>query len=239
VGGSVSLIQSDYDVIDYEAGAADDVRGMECASCFRLLTFHFFDRNARYKSGYEPQCSWCKAQPALSISEHTSRLREMNYNSEGTNRQRHPDQEEFHKERKGEMMDYSLFLQKLLHVYPKLYVTQGAVTVNGVPVDISLFATSGSPCKEWKGQSAKYLGYITMGPMPEYTEYEFDSRDVMQKAIRIGWRDVLLRFIKNRVLTEEQVYKEFGPPSGFADSTLWYKKLHQYRNSKSQTNPAS
>jgi hypothetical protein len=74
--------------------------------------------------------------------------------------------------------------------------------------------------------------------MPEYNEYEFDSRDVMQKATRIGWRDVLLRFIKNKVLTEEQVIKEFGPPSGIADSSYWYKKLHQYRNAKNLTQPA-
>jgi hypothetical protein len=228
----MSLIESDFDVIDYEAGADDEIRGMECCSCFRLLTFNFFDRDARYKSGYSPQCSWCKKQPVLSISEHTARLRERNYNSEGTKRQRHPDQEDFHKERKGEMMDYSLFLQKLHHVYPRLYITPGAVTIDGVPVDISLFATSGVANPDWRGATAKYMGYITIGPMPEYNEYEFDSRDILQRAIRIGWRDVLLRFIKNKVLTEEQVYQEFGRPSGLADSSYWYKKLNQYRNAK-------
>ena len=230
-------IESDYDVLDYDAGVSDEVLGQECHSCFRLLRWRFFDRDSRYKSGYSPQCSWCKQQPVLSVAEHTARLREMNYNSYGTKAQRHPDQDDFHKERKGEMMDYSLFLQKLHHIYPRLYITPGAVTVDGIPVDISLFATSGVPKPEWNGQSAKYMGYITMGPMPEYNEYEFDSRDILQKATRIGWRDVLLRFIKNKVLTEEQVNKEFGPPSGIAYSSYWYKKLHQYRNAKNPLNP--
>lgn len=226
------MIESEFDVLDYDAGVSDEILGAECASCFRLLQWKYFPRNSAYKSGYGPQCYWCLSQPSLSIAEHTSRLREMNYSSEGTRRMRHPDQEEFHKERKGEVMDFSRFLQKLHHVYPRLYVTPGAVTVNGVPVDISLFATSDVPKPEWNGTSTKYLGYITIGPMSEYTEYEFDSRDVLQRAARIGWRDVLLRFIKNGILTEEQCNKEFGPPSGFADSTYWYKKLHQYRNAK-------
>lgn len=232
-------IESDYDVLDYQAGVDDEVRGQECHSCFRLLKWNFFDRNPAYKNGYEPQCSWCKKQPVLSIAEHTARLREMNYSSEGTKRQRHVDQDEFHKERTGRIMDFSLFLQKLLHVYPNLYVTPGAVTINGVIADISLFATSGVAKSEWKGQTSKYMGYLTIGPMPEYTEYEFDSRDVLQRATTIGWRDVLLRFIKNGILTEEQCNQEFGPPSGFADSTYWYKKLHQYRNSKKLTNTPS
>ena len=229
-------IESDYDVLDYEAGVDDEVLGAECGSCFRLLRWKFFPRNSAYKSGYGPQCQWCLSQPFLSVAEHTARLREMNYNSEGTKRQRHPDQEDFHKDRKGELMDFSLFLQKLHKIYPALYITPGAVTVGGVPVDISLFATSGTPKQEWKGQSCRYMGYITMGPMPEFNEYEFDSRDIMQRATRIGWRDVLLRFIKNKILTEQQVVAEFGHPSGIADSTYWYKKLHQYRNSKNLLN---
>ena len=232
-------IESDFDVLDYEAGVSDEVLGRECSSCFRLLRWKFFPRNSAYKDGYGPQCEWCLRQPALSISEHTSRLREMNYNSEGTRRQRHPDQEDFHKERKGEVLDFSLFLQKLHHIYPRLYITPGAVTVNGVQVDISLFATSDMPRADWNGATAKYMGYLTIGPMPEYNEYEFDSRDIMLRATRIGWRDVLLRFIKNGILTEEQCNKEFGPPSGFADSTYWYKKLHQYRNAKKILNTPS
>jgi hypothetical protein len=225
------LITSDYDVINYEAGVDDEVRGKECASCFRLLTFRFFDKNSIYKDGYDPQCGWCKKQSKLSIKEHTARLSEMNYNSEGTRRQRHPDTEFFLEDRPGRAMECSLFLTKLLHAYPALYVKQGGVTVNGVLTDLALYATSGVTKPEWSGQSFRYLGYVTLGVMPEYSVYEFDRRDIMQRCTQIGWRSVLLRFVENNILTEEQCDREFGPPSGGVNS-LWYKKLHNHRNAK-------
>jgi hypothetical protein len=220
-------IESDYDVLDYEAGVSDEVLGQECCSCFRLLRWKFFDRNSAYRNGYELQCSWCKKQPALSIAEHTARLQELNFNSEGTRRQRHSDQDELHRDRTGRMMDCSLFLQKLLHVYPALYVTQG-----GVRGDLALYATSGTNRPEWGGNSFKYIGYATLGIMPEFSKYEFDEQqDILLRVTNIGWRSILLRFIENNVLTEAQCDQEFGPPSGGANS-IWYKKLHNHRNSK-------
>lgn len=221
------LIRSDYDVIDYAAGESNEIEGQECCSCFRLLRWKFFDRNSSYKSGYEPQCSWCKQQPKLSMAEHTARLYEMNYNSEGTKRQRHPDQEEFRRDRQGRAMECSLFLQKLLHIYPSLYVTQG-----GVKGDLALYATSGIARAEWKGRNFKYLGYATLGTMPEYSTYEFDDhRDILLRVHNIGWRDILFRFVTNELLTEEQCNREFGHPSGGVNS-WWYKKLYNFRNLK-------
>lgn len=221
----MSLIQSDYDVLDYEAGVDNEVRGAECASCFRLLTWEFFDRDSSRSTGHKAQCSWCLSQPRLSISEHTARLREMNYNSEGTRRQRNPDQEFFHQDRTGRTMDCSLFLQKLHHLYPALYVTQG-----GILGDIALYATSGTAKPEWEGRTFAYIGYATLGIMPEFSKYEFDrARDIMLRASHIGWRSILLRFIEKKILTEAQVLAEFGPPSG-GENSIWYKKLHQYRN---------
>ena len=222
----MSLIQSDYDVIDYEAGADNELRGMECVGCYRLLTYRFFDKNSSYKSGYDPLCSWCKSQPKLSMKEHTSRLREMNYNSAGTARQRHPDQEFFYEDRPGRSMDCSLFLQKLLHIYPALFVTQG-----GIVTDLALYATSPVAKPGWADRDFKYIGYVTLGVLPEYSRYEFDQRDIIQRCTQIGWRSVLLRFVENNILTEDQCLKEFGPPSGGVNS-LWYKKLHNHRNAK-------
>jgi len=219
-------IQSDYDIVDYEAGVSDEVLGAECVSCFRWLRWKFFDRNSSYKTGYEPQCSLCQKAPRLSMAEHTARLREMNYNSEGTRRQRHPDQDFFYDKRPGKYLDCSVFLQKLLHVYPQLYVTEG-----GVKGDLALYATSGTNKPEWQNQSFKYCGYVTLGMMPEYSEYEFNERDVLQRCTQMGWRSALLRFIQGGILTEEQCNTEFGSPSGGVNS-LWYKKLHDFRNAK-------
>ena len=222
----MSLITCDHDIVDYEAGMSNEVLGQECRSCFRLLTWRFFDRNSSYKNGREPQCSWCKAQPRLSLAEHTARLREMNYSHEGTRRQRAEDQDELRKDRKGRTMDAQLFLQKLLHIYPALYVTQG-----GVVGDMALYAT-GLARPEWEGNTFKYVGYVTLGQMPEFSEYEFDNiRNVMIRESKIGWRAVLLRFIKIKALTEKQCLEEFGPPSG-GENSMWYKKLNKYRSEK-------
>ena len=220
-------IVDEFDIIDWEAGASNEVRGKECASCFRLLRYQFFPKNSAYKDGYSPQCHKCLEAPRLSIKEHTARLEEMNFNSAGTRRMRHPDQSELREERPGRALDCSLFLQKLLHVYPALYVTQG-----GYIKDLALYATSGVAKPEWGGQGFKYIGFVTLGVMPEYSRYEFDERrDILLRATEIGWRSVLLRFVENNLLTEAQCDQEFGPPSGGVNS-IWYKKLHNHRNAK-------
>jgi len=128
-------------------------------------------------------------------------------------------------------MECSLFLTKLKHVYPGLHVTQGGVTINGAVVDLALYATSPTAKPDWAGRDFRYMGYVTLGVMPEYSEYEFNERDVLQRCTQMGWRSVLLRFVENNILTEDQCLKEFGPPSGGVNS-LWYKKLHNHRNAK-------
>lgn len=231
MGASVSLIQSDYDIIDYEAGADPNLRGQECVGCHRLLVYSFYDKNSAYKSGYDPMCPLCKQAPKLSIKEHASRLQEMNMVSEGTRRQKHPDQDFLRDKRPGRPMECSTFLQKLHHVYPELYITPGAITVNGAIADIAMYATSGVKRPEFAGNDFKYMGYVTLGMMPEYSEYEFSERDVLLRATQIGWRSALIRFVENNILTEKQCDQEFGPPSGGVNS-LWYKKLQQHRSSK-------
>ena len=220
-------IQDEFDIIDYEAGMDPELQGKECQSCFRLLRYKFFEKNSAYKDGYYPQCAKCQKEPAMSMAEHTARLREQNFNSEGTRRQRDPDQDDYKATRPGKAMECQLFLSKLLHAYPGLFVTQG-----GYYRDLALYATSGVAKPEWGGNTFAYIGYVTLGVMPEYSRYEFDThRDILLRTTEMGWRSVLLRFVKKNILTEEQCNKEFGPPSGGVNS-VWYKKLHQHRNSK-------
>lgn len=221
------MIIDEFDIVDWEAGVDNEIRGMECCTCFRLLKWNFFPKNSSFKNGYDPQCFKCKESPVMSMNEHVARLQEQNFNSEGTKRQRDIDQADYKGDRPGKALDCQLFLSKLLHVYPNLYVTQG-----GYYKDLALYATSGVANPEWGGNTFTYVGYVTLGVMPEYSRYEFDThRDILLRATEMGWRSVLLRFVKKNILTEEQCNKEFGPPSGGVNS-VWYKKLHQHRNSK-------
>src|ERR1039458_5855072 len=104
------MIIDEFDIIDWDAGADNELRGKECLSCARLLVYRFYPKNSTYKDGYGPQCYSCLKQPRLSLKEHTARLFEMNYNSEGTRRQRHPDQDMLRDDRPGRPMECSLFL---------------------------------------------------------------------------------------------------------------------------------
>lgn len=226
---AVSLIESDFDVINYEAGADSNLRGMECVGCRRLLEYKFFDRNSSYKSGYDPMCPLCKSSPRLSIAEHTSRLREMNYSSEATKRQRHPDQAELRKPRRGKSMSTSEFLTKLHKAYPGLFITEG-----GIAGDVALYATSGWLRHDWNDRDFKYIGYVTLpkfygDDLPEYSEYEFDSRDIMLRVSKIGWRSVLIRFIENDIIPEEKINEVFGRPLGDLHNS-WFKALQTRRN---------
>lgn len=221
------MIVDEFDLVDYEAGSSNDLRGQECQSCRRLLTYKFFRKDSSLNSGHRPQCVKCEAAPCLSMAEHTARLRAMNFNSEGTKRQRHEDQGEMKRDRRGRSIDAGLFLSKLQHICPSLYVTQG-----GIVGDLALYVTSGTTRADWDGRSFKYMGYVTLGTMPEFSKYEFDPlRDVMIRATDMGWRSVLIRFIENNILTEQQCQAEFGHPSS-GIRAVWDKHLQNHRTSK-------
>jgi hypothetical protein len=165
----------------------------------------------------------------MSMAEHSARLGELNFNSEGTKRQRHEDQDEFHKEheRVGRRMHTSVLLLKLQKLVPSLHVKTGAIEG-----DLALYQTAETPQAKWDGKNYNYLGYVSYGNLCEYSQYEFDTKlDIVLRESTRGWRTVLLRFIKAGLLTEEQCDKEFGHPSGRA-SLVWYKKLWQYRNTR-------
>lgn len=215
--------------IDHDLLYTPDLLGQECNTCFRVLKFSFFDRDSSYRLGYKPQCIDCQQQPRLSMAEHSARLKQMNFNSEAVKRQRHEDQEEWRKidARRGRSMHCSDFLLKLHKLVPSLFVKEGAIEG-----DLALYQVEELPQEKWGGKNYKYLGYTSFTSLPEYSLYEFDEKyDVMIRATEQGWRDVLLRFIRAGLLTEEQVDKEFGRPSG-QGSVVWFKKLWSYRNLK-------
>ena len=214
--------------IDYEAGADPELKGRECQGCRRLFTFEsrMFERDSSDFLGYKKVCVECAASPKMTMKDHLARLKEENFYSEGTQKQRHQDQDEMHKDRNGKPMDCSLFLGKLKTLCPSLYVTQG-----GVKGDLALYVTSPTVLSEWGGKNFKYLGYITVGILPEYSKYEFDEKDIVLRPTQIGWRNILVRFILEDILSEKQCDKKFGIPSGGRNS-IWYRKIWRKRNNK-------
>lgn len=161
------------------------------------------------------------------MEEHLSRLREKNHTSAAVVKQRHEDQDEMRKTaaRRGQARHASEILCWLKRQVPSLFVKEG-----GIVNDLAMYLTVDRPREDWNGKNYKYLGYITFGPMPEFSVYQFnDLRDVMIREEERGWRNVLLRFIEAGVLTEDQCDREYGRPCG-EGSALWFKRLYEYRN---------
>jgi hypothetical protein len=225
----VYYVADEINTIDPFIAASHDVLGAECDRCYRWLAHKFFRKDSSQKTGYSPRCVVCESEKSMTIAEHTARLHERNNSSHATKAQRHDDQDEFRKTyaRRGRVMHTSDVLLKVRRHVPNLYVLEG-----GIKGDLALYLTEDQPQPKWVGKNYLYLGYIAYDWLPEFSLYEFDdNRDVMIRESERGWRTVLLQFIKQGVLTEQQCDKEFGKPSS-AGSSVWYKRLQQYRTSK-------
>lgn len=221
-------VNNDPNAVDHDLFYTPELLGQECCYCYRVLRYSSFARDTSYRSGHKPQCLECQNAPRLSMAEHTSRLKGLNYNSEAVKRQRHEDQEEFRKRdvRTGRQIHCSDLLLKLHKLVPSLYVKEG-----GFVKDVALYQVAETPQEKWDGKNFRYLGFATYDFLPEYSIYEFDeARDILVRVSEQGWRDVLLRFIKAGLLTVEQADKEFGKATGQA-STVWHKQLWHLRNS--------
>jgi len=222
----------DPNAVDHDLMYSPELLGQECNLCWKLLRFRYFDKDSSYRIGYKPSCIDCLAQPCLSIEEHGARLKQLNFSSEGTKRQRHEDQEEFRKEdeREGKKMHTSDLVLKLHKLVPNLFIKEG-----GIVGHLALYEVAETPHTKWEGRNYNFLGGIEYDTLPEYSQYEFDEvNDIVLRESRRGWRTVLLRFIKAGLLTEEQSDKEFGKPSGRA-SAVWKKQLWNHRHNKSAT----
>jgi hypothetical protein len=201
----------------------------ECAGCRRIQPFGCFRRDSSYREGVRDLCLDCETSPKLSTEEHLENQREKNYRA--ASKQRWSNQEDYENEeaRWGYVMDSSEVLRKIFKLIPHdLFITDGRIIG-----DLALYRVYGSPQPDLDGRTFRYLFYIPQSRLPEFSQYEFDHRDVPIREKRRGWRTVLLRLIKTGLVTEEQVEEEFGPALGEA-STVWRRTLWQHRNGKTR-----
>jgi hypothetical protein len=202
----------------------------QCQSCWNILPHSAFRRDSSYREGVRNQCAQCEMAPKLSTAEHIHRLKELNYNLEGTKIQRWENQEDYMNvaaRLSGKWMHHSEFLNKLRKLVSLsgdrlLYLMDGRFVF-----DIALWVAYGRPQADGKDYS--YMGYIPMGPLPEYSIYVFNSRDVPVKEQIRGWRTPLMRFILKGLITEEDCNKAFGEAQGPA-SIVWRRDLYNLRS---------
>ena len=126
--------------------------------------------------------------------------------------------------RTGRRMHHSELILRLRKLLPGLLIMDG-----NFAGELAMFRTFGQPQPRLEGRSFEYLGFMPTGVMPEYSIYHFDARNVPDREEQRGWRTVLLKFVNNGMLTEEQVNRYFGEPTGIG-STVYRRQLWKYRN---------
>lgn len=213
--------------LDLAKAASPDVFGRECAGCRCDLDWIHFRRDSSQRDGHAILCHDCESAPKLSTSEHTARLKERNFNLESVRKQRVEDQDEYKNDeaRVGRAMNHQTFLSVLRTLVPSLYIIPGRIIGQ-----LAIFQTAATPQSAWGDRDFKYLMYTDTGILPEFSQYEFDTiRDIRIREKRRGWRTVLLRLIKARLLDEKICNQVFGRPECQA-STIWHKELWKHRN---------
>src|SRR5208282_3127459 len=169
------------DVLDQ---ANHKVYEKECAGCMRIQPFGCFRRDSSYKEGVRDLCLNCESSPRLSTTEHLESQREKNYRA--ASNQRWDNQLDYENEeaRWGRVMSSSDLISKIIRLIPNdLFLTDGRIGD-----DIALYRVYGKPQPDLDGRTFRYLFYIPQGRLPEFSQYEFDHRDVPIKEKRRGWR---------------------------------------------------
>ena len=213
--------------LDLTKAASPEIYGKTCGSCFADLDWIHFRKTSSSRDGHSAQCFDCESSPRLSTSEHTSRLKEKNFNSEAMKRQRWENQDELKDDRSrvGRPMRHTDFLSIVKKLVPDLYVTDGRV--QGW---LAIFKTYPCPQNRLDGRDFEYLFACESGILQEFSSYQFDPvTDIPIKESKRGWRTVLLRLIKAGLLSEDVSNKVFGRPEGMP-ANRWHSELRKYRN---------
>jgi hypothetical protein len=75
----------------------------------------------------------------------------------------------------------------------------------------------------------KYVGGFEKEPLPQWSHVLLDSSHLATREIR-GWRSVLMRLIKARVISYESAIEQFGNPELDQRSGRWFEQLAKFRN---------
>jgi hypothetical protein len=226
----MSDIQIEASQLNREVVESKAMLGKECITCYRILEYKFFQKDSSYRDGWRDQCLVCQNAPVMSTDEHVWSQREKNYLAASSQRWDHQEDYRDDAARLGRTMHHSELLLHLRRLIPNLYVTDGRIAG-----DLALYRTYGFPQSRLNGNSFEYLFYMPTGIMPEFSQYEFDEyRNVLIRESKRGWRTVTLRLIKGGFITEEVANHIFGPAEG-AGSTVYCRKLWEWRNAKTAT----
>ena len=207
----------EFDVVNPEVAFSSRLLGKECQACRRVLEYRFFDLDSSSRDGRALICPKCKATPRLSAAENLSRQREANFSSEAVSAQRRPDEEDYmDRDTRGRVLLAEDFIKKLKNAGVRVVVAPAHFLG-----EVSLYVEDNKAPEGYM-----YVGWIPLGPVQEFSEYEYNDYAVPTDEIEHGYRGVLKNLILSRHLTEEKCNKFFGR----CDEKVWAKAMWDFRN---------
>jgi hypothetical protein len=81
----------------------------------------------------------------------------------------------------------------------------------------------------------KYVGGFEKKPMPEWSHVTLDTSGLPVREVR-GWRSVLMRLIKSRVIAYRSAVEQFGNPETDQRSGRWFEQLAKFKNMREESN---
>lgn len=220
-------IRDDRNSVDKELAESPELLGKECLTCRRIMRYIYFRRDTSFHDGHVDRCTECENAPAMTTAEHIEALNEKNFRASGSQRWAHQLDYMNEEARMGHWMDYNEFIQRLSWISKDLFFTPG-----NIKDDLAIYRLYGQPQPDLDNKNYQYLMYLPMGyTMPEASLIEFNDMLVPVREKKRGWRTVLLRLVKSRIITESDCTWAFGEPTPGAD-IVWRRELYQWRNAK-------
>lgn len=204
-----------YNQISPEMAFSSSLMGRECQRCRRALPFSVYDRDSSSRDGRALVCPKCLSTPRLSIEENYSRMREANFSS--VDSQRRPDEEDYiERNSKGNILYSNVVVDKLKQAGVRL-ICGPAHFLD----EVSLYVEDRT-----QENGYKYVGWLPVGPVQEFSEYSYNDRLVPTGETIHGYRGVLKNLILNNYLTEDKCNKYFG----YCTEKIWARAMWDYRN---------
>ena len=204
-----------YSQASHELLFSPSLCGKECGACRRVLPYSVFDLDSSVRDGRALICPKCKATPRLSTAENTSRLREANFSA--VERERRSNEEDYlDRDPVGRAMYTPDIINKLRMSGAKI-VAGDAHFAN----EVSLYAEN-----SLFPNGAQYVGWLPIGLVQEFSEYEYNEYSVPTWEIVHGYRGVLKNLIALNYITEKKCQEVFGP----CDEKVWAKTMWELRN---------
>ena len=206
-----------YSQVSHDLAFSQSLLGKECQACRRILPYSVFQADSTVRDGRALICPRCKSTPRLSAEENLHRVREANFSSNAVSVQRRPDEEDYiDRDAKGRVLSSSDFCYKLKKAGVKLTVGPAAFLD-----EMSLYVDDNqSP------SGARYMGWLPIGYVQEFSEYSYNDYLVPTDEIVHGYRGILKNLILQGFLTEKKCEEVFGR----CNEKVWAKTMWSFRN---------